>query len=111
MLRLPGSDLDTILALQLTVAWAGERNAQPPRLPWWRTDILDEAGARDLLSRLTPRTQEWAALEAVRQGKSNCPSRSACREGGPRGRRAGRRSALSEWRTRPWSGRVPTACE
>lgn len=67
MLRLSADALDDILALQLTVAWAGEKNARPARLSWWRTDILDEAGARDLLSRLTPRTQEWAALEAVRE--------------------------------------------
>jgi hypothetical protein len=59
--------LDAILALQVTVAWAGEKNSQPPRLGWWRTDILDEAGARDLFTRLMPRTHEWVALEAVRE--------------------------------------------
>ena len=67
MVRLSPETLDAVLALQLTVAWAGEQNSRPARLGWWRTDILDEAGARDLLSRLTPRTSEWAALEAVRE--------------------------------------------
>jgi len=79
MPRLGAADLDAILALQLTVAWAGEKNARPPRLGWWRTDILDEAGARDLLSRLTPRTQEWAALEAVREAARRVDERTRLR--------------------------------
>ena len=59
------SDLDQILSLQLTVAWAGEALCQPPRLGWWRTDLVDEAGGGDLFARLTPRLQRWSALEAA----------------------------------------------
>lgn len=79
MSRLSAADLDDILGLQLTVAWAGEKHANPARLSWWRTDILDEAGARDLLARLTPRTQEWAALEAVREAARRVDARTRSR--------------------------------
>ena len=61
------SDLDVILALQLTVAWAGEALCRPPRLGWWRTDLVDEAGGGDLFARLTPRLHRWSALEAARE--------------------------------------------
>ncbi|WP_395830945.1 hypothetical protein [Archangium violaceum] len=44
----PVSTLDTILALQLTVAWAGEGRCEPARLGWWQTDLVDEAGGGDL---------------------------------------------------------------
>lgn len=64
---LPNSDLDQILALQLTVAWAGEGLCQPPRLAWWKTDLVDEAGGGDLFGRLTPRLRRWTAFEAVRE--------------------------------------------
>lgn len=60
-------ELDHILALQLTVAWAGEALCQPPRLGWWRTDLVDEAGGGDLFARLTPRLQRWSTLEAARE--------------------------------------------
>jgi hypothetical protein len=60
------NDLDQILALQLTVAWAGEGHCQPPRLGWWRTDIVDPMGGGDLLARLLPKTHLWASLEAAR---------------------------------------------
>ncbi len=60
-------DLDRILALQLTVAWAGEGICEPPRLGWWKTDLIDPAGGGDLMARLFPQTHEWAALEAVRE--------------------------------------------
>jgi len=62
-----GEELDEILALQAAVSWAGEGLCSPPRLAWWRTDLLDEAGGGDLFSRLVPRTEKWAALEAVRE--------------------------------------------
>lgn len=58
--------LDEILALQLTVAWAGEGLSDPPRLGWWRTDLIDREGGGDLFTRLVPRTAPWAALEAAR---------------------------------------------
>ena len=60
------STLDSILALQMTIAWAGEGLCEPKRLDWWRTDLIDEAGGGDLLKRLLPKTHQWAALEAVR---------------------------------------------
>jgi hypothetical protein len=61
------SDLDDILAIQLAVAWAGEGLCEPPRLGWWRTDLVDPEGGGDLLKRLLPRTSEWASLSAVRE--------------------------------------------
>ncbi len=65
--RIPHPTLDQILALQLTVAWAGEGLCEPPRLGWWQTDLVDELGGGDLLARLLPRSHRWAALETVRQ--------------------------------------------
>lgn len=65
--QLPDSTLDAILALQLTVAWAGEGKCTPPRLGWWETDLVDEAGGGDFLARLLPQTHAWASLEAVRE--------------------------------------------
>jgi hypothetical protein len=59
--------LDTILALQITIAWAGEGLCEPKRLNWWRTDLIDKNGGGDLCVRLFPKTHVWAALEAVRQ--------------------------------------------
>ncbi|MCU0664707.1 MAG: BREX-6 system BrxE protein [Myxococcota bacterium] len=59
--------LDEILALQLTVAWAGEASCSPKRLGWWRTDLIDPAGGGDLMARLAPRTHVFAGLEAVRE--------------------------------------------
>jgi hypothetical protein len=59
--------LDTILALQLVVAWAGEGRSQPKRLGWWDTDLVDEEGGGDLLVRLLPQTHAWASLESVRE--------------------------------------------
>ena len=59
--------LDAILAVQVTVAWAGEGRCKPRRLGWWETDLIDEAGGGDFLARLLPQTHRWAALEAVRE--------------------------------------------
>ena len=42
--RLTHAQLDEILALQLTVAWAGEAAGEPPRLGWWKTDLVDKEG-------------------------------------------------------------------
>lgn len=33
-------ELDHILAIQLTVAWAGDALSEPQRLGWWPTDRL-----------------------------------------------------------------------
>ncbi len=59
--------LDKIIALQFTIAWAGEALSDPPRLKWWRTDLVDEYGGGDLFERLAPRTHLWAGLEAARE--------------------------------------------
>lgn len=67
MSALTVDELDHILALQLSVAWAGEALSEPARLGWWRTDLVDADGGGDLLGRLLPRTHRWAALEAVRE--------------------------------------------
>ena len=64
---IPDSTLDRILAVQLTLAWAGEGRSDPPRLGWWQTDLVDPLGGGDLLARLLPRTQAWASLEAARE--------------------------------------------
>jgi hypothetical protein len=61
-----GSELDSVLEIQLAVAWAGEGETDPPRLGWWRTTMGDRYGGEDLLQRLTPKTHEWAVLETVR---------------------------------------------
>lgn len=62
----PDSVLDRILGLQILVAWAGEGPCEPPRLGWWRTDLVDLGAGGALLEELLPRTFRWAALEAVR---------------------------------------------
>ena len=63
----PDDTLDAILALQITVAWAGEGRCAPRRLGWWDTDLIDKAGGGDFLARLLPQTHAWASLEAVRE--------------------------------------------
>jgi hypothetical protein len=64
--HLPAEQLDEILSLQLTVAWAGEAAGDPKRLGWWRTDLVDREGGGDLFARLTPRTGVWASLALAR---------------------------------------------
>jgi hypothetical protein len=61
------SVLDAILALQMTIAWAGEGLCDPKRLNWWRTDLIDPLGGGYLFQELFPKTKQWASLEAVRQ--------------------------------------------
>jgi hypothetical protein len=65
--RLAPHQLDAILALQLNVAWAGEAAGQPPRLGWWKSDLVDPEGGGDLFARLAPKTAEWASLGLVRE--------------------------------------------
>ena len=67
MTELPDSVLDHVLAIQLTVAWAGEGMCEPPRLGWWKTDLVDAGGGGDFFQRLAPRTHRWASLIAVRE--------------------------------------------
>lgn len=74
--------LDAVLAIQFTIAWAGEARCTPPRLGWWETDLIDEAAGGDLLERLLPRTHAWAALEAAREAAWRCDAKA-------RGRMAG----------------------
>ncbi len=64
---LPVSTLDTILTLQLAVAWAGEGGGEARRLGWWRTDMVSRYGFLGLAQELLPRTGRWAAFEAVRE--------------------------------------------
>src|SRR5438445_8983648 len=66
-MRIGDSTLDSILAAQFTVAWAGEGRCHPKRLGWWETDLIDTAGGGDFLARLLPQTHAWASLEAVRE--------------------------------------------
>ena len=62
------SEIDSLLASQIIVAWAGERGGDDERrLSWWRTDLVSEYGGRDFFKRLLPRTSEWAVLQAVRE--------------------------------------------
>lgn len=65
--RLTAAQLDALLALQLTVAWAGESAGEPPRLGWWKSDLVDPEGGGDLFVRLVPRTAAWASLGLVRE--------------------------------------------
>lgn len=61
------AELDAVLALQLAVAWAGEGLCEPPRLGWWRTDLVDQDGGGYLFRELLPKTHRWATLEAARR--------------------------------------------
>jgi hypothetical protein len=60
-------ELDEILAIQFSVAWAGETGGEPRRLAWWRCDLVDPEGGGDLLARLLPRTNHWAGLSLARR--------------------------------------------
>jgi len=64
--RLTPAQLDEILALQLTIAWAGEAAGAPPRLGWWKSDLVDREGGGDLFARLLPKTAAWTSLALVR---------------------------------------------
>jgi hypothetical protein len=66
-MSLSDESLDAILAIQLTIAWAGEGRCSPKRLGWWDTDLIDDAGGGDFFARLLPQTHAWASLEAVRE--------------------------------------------
>jgi hypothetical protein len=66
MLSQPIAALDEILALQLSVGWAGEGRCEPRRLGWWDTDVVDRMGGGNLMERVCPRTFAWAGLECAR---------------------------------------------
>ena len=77
------STLDSILALQVVVAWAGEALCEPARLGWWRTDLVDEAGGGDLFRRLLPKTHPWAGLETVRRAATQADLKARSMLGNP----------------------------
>lgn len=64
---LPKSVLDAVLALQITVAWAGEGSGDVPRLGWWNCGLTDRDGGGDFFERSAPATARWAQLDAVRR--------------------------------------------
>jgi hypothetical protein len=59
---IPPITIETILKLQLLVAWAGEA----ARLGWWKTNLIDRYGGLDLFRRLAPRTGDISAWEQLR---------------------------------------------
>ena len=61
------AELDCVLGIQITIAWAGETISGEERLAWWRTELTDPAAGGDFLSRLLPRSHAWAGLVAVRE--------------------------------------------
>jgi hypothetical protein len=75
--------LDAILAVQLTIAWAGEGRCSPRRLGWWDTDLIDELGGGDFFARLLPQTHAWASLEAVREAARRVDERARGRMADP----------------------------
>ena len=80
---LPDQTLDAILAIQFTIAWAGEGRCSPKRLGWWDTDLIDEAGGGDFFSRLLPRTHAWASLEAVREAGRRADAKARAKTADP----------------------------
>jgi len=62
-------DIDTLLAAQIIVAWAGEKgDTDEPsgrRLEWWRTELIGEGAEYDL-KELLPNTWHWAMLQSAR---------------------------------------------
>lgn len=75
--------LDAVLAVQLTVAWAGEGRCEPKRLGWWDTDVIDPDGGGDLMARLLPRTHAWASLEAAREAARRVDAKARITMGDP----------------------------
>ena len=68
MSRLSREDLDHILCLQFTLAWAGEApEDDDERLRWWQTDLLHPDAGMALFNQLFPKTAPWAALCCSRE--------------------------------------------
>ena len=68
MPRLTREDLDHILCLQFSLAWAGEAPEETDgdeRLKWWHTDLLHPDAGMALFEQLFPRTALWAALRSA----------------------------------------------
>lgn len=79
----PDDVLDSILAIQLTVAWAGEGRCSPRRLGWWDTDLVSPDGGGDLFARLLPQTHLWASLEAVREAARRADAKARSKMANP----------------------------
>lgn len=75
--------LDVILGLQLTVAWAGEKAAEPERLGWWNTDLTDANAGGDLFTRLLPKTAAWAGLQMAREAAIRADAQARSRLANP----------------------------
>ena len=70
MPRLSREDLDHILCLQFSLAWAGEAPGEEDddeRLKWWQTDLLHPDAGLEFFKQLFPRTAPWAALCSARE--------------------------------------------
>jgi hypothetical protein len=80
---LSDATLDAVLAIQLTVSWAGEGRSEPKRLGWWDTDLVDPDGGGDFFARLMPHTAPWAALEAVREAARRVDARARSKMADP----------------------------
>lgn len=66
--HLPLATLDTLLALQITVAWAGEQgDSKKERMGWWETMLLDAKAGVDVFRTIAPRTKLWLCCKAVRE--------------------------------------------
>ena len=64
--------LDSILTLQLLIAWLGEER----RLGWWRTQLLDEEMGIDVMTYDLGLSQpEWAAWRAAREAARRVDAR------------------------------------
>ena len=82
------AEVDAILAIQLTVAWAGERVDREGRLRWWRTELTDPDAGGDFLARLVPRSHAWAALGAAREAARRVDEAARRRAGAPEAMRS-----------------------
>jgi hypothetical protein len=57
------NSLDQILAIQIAIAWAGEKD----RLSWWNSEVTNEFGGFTQLLDLTPSSASWLSLKTVRE--------------------------------------------
>ena len=57
------TDLDKVLAMQIALAWAGEKY----RLGWWPSDVTERNGGYTQLQDLAPSSATWLALKTVRE--------------------------------------------
>lgn len=79
---IPRSELDQILATQLSLAWAGEAGEEL-RLGWWRSDLTSTYGGEDLFQRLLPRTWRWATLQGAREAARRRDAEARARDHDP----------------------------